>query len=89
MTPDRIRQIFKGLETGDGAAFFAHVADDATLQEAGTHLLDGVAADVEGRPSGHVAAPVAQLEQHLGAGAGAGTDMPAMHDRLQADAVGV
>ena len=28
MTPDRIRQIFKSLETGDGAAFFAHVADD-------------------------------------------------------------
>ena len=29
MTPDRIRQIFKGLETGDGAAFFAHVAEDS------------------------------------------------------------
>jgi hypothetical protein len=23
MTPDHIRQIFKGLETGDGAALFA------------------------------------------------------------------
>jgi ketosteroid isomerase-like protein len=28
MTPDHIRQIFKGLETGDGAAFLEHVADD-------------------------------------------------------------
>jgi uncharacterized protein len=28
MTPDRSRQIFKGLETGDGIAFFAHVVDD-------------------------------------------------------------
>jgi hypothetical protein len=26
MTPDRIRQIFKALETGDGAAFFANGA---------------------------------------------------------------
>ena len=28
MNPDRVRQIFKALESGDGAAFFAHVADD-------------------------------------------------------------
>jgi hypothetical protein len=28
VTSDRVREIFKGLETGDGAAFFEHVADD-------------------------------------------------------------
>ena len=27
ITPDRVRNIFKGLENGDGAAFFEHVAD--------------------------------------------------------------
>jgi ketosteroid isomerase-like protein len=37
MTPDRIRQIFKALETGDGAAFFAHVADDVDWTVMGTH----------------------------------------------------
>ena len=26
MTTERIRQIFKALENGDGAAFFAHIA---------------------------------------------------------------
>ena len=41
MTPDRIRQIFKGLETGDGAAFFAHVADDVDWTVMGTHPLAG------------------------------------------------
>ena len=39
--PDRIRQIFKGLETGDGAAFFAHVADDVDWTVMGTHPLAG------------------------------------------------
>ena len=28
ITPDRVREIFRGLETGDAAAFFEHVADD-------------------------------------------------------------
>ena len=41
MTPDRIRQIFKALETGDGAAFFAHVADDVDWTVMGTHPLAG------------------------------------------------
>jgi hypothetical protein len=27
ITPDRVREIFKGLENGDGAAFFEHVVD--------------------------------------------------------------
>jgi ketosteroid isomerase-like protein len=41
MTPDHIRQIFKGLETGDGAAFFVHVADDVDWTVMGTHPLAG------------------------------------------------
>jgi uncharacterized protein len=41
MTPDRIRQIFKALETGDGAAFYAHVADDVDWTVMGTHPLAG------------------------------------------------
>ena len=28
ITTDRVREIFKGLENGDGAAFFEQVADD-------------------------------------------------------------
>jgi hypothetical protein len=28
ITSERVRETFKGLETGDGAAFFKHVADD-------------------------------------------------------------
>jgi hypothetical protein len=31
ITPDRVCEIFKGLETGDGAAFFKQVADDIDL----------------------------------------------------------
>jgi ketosteroid isomerase-like protein len=41
MTPDRIREIFKPLEAGDGAAFFAHVADDVDWTVMGTHPLAG------------------------------------------------
>jgi uncharacterized protein len=37
-TPDRVRQIFKSLETGDGAAFFA---DDVDWTVMGTHPLAG------------------------------------------------
>ena len=39
MTPDRIRQIFQALETGDGAAFFAHIAEDVDWIVMGTHPL--------------------------------------------------
>jgi ketosteroid isomerase-like protein len=28
ITEDYVRSIFKGLENGDGASFFEHVADD-------------------------------------------------------------
>jgi uncharacterized protein len=41
VTSDRVREIFKGLENGDGAAVFEHVADgvDWTVME--THPLAG------------------------------------------------
>jgi uncharacterized protein len=41
ITPDRVRNIFKGLETGDGAAFFEHVADNVDWIVEGTHPLAG------------------------------------------------
>ena len=41
ITSDRVREIFKGLETGDGAAFFEHVADDVDWTVMGTHPLAG------------------------------------------------
>jgi ketosteroid isomerase-like protein len=37
----QVRAIFKGLENGDGAAFFAHVADDVDWTVMGTHPLAG------------------------------------------------
>jgi uncharacterized protein len=41
VTSDYVRDIFKGLEKGDGAAFFAHVADDVDWTVMGTHPLAG------------------------------------------------
>ena len=41
ITQARVREIFKGLESGDGAAFFAHVADDVDWIVMGTHPLAG------------------------------------------------
>ena len=41
ITPDRVREIFKGLEAGDGADFFKHVADDVDWIVMGTHPLAG------------------------------------------------
>ncbi len=41
ITPDRVREIFQGLENGDGAAFFEHVADDVDWIVMGTHPLAG------------------------------------------------
>jgi uncharacterized protein len=41
ITPDRVREIFKGLESGDGSAFFDHVADDVDWTVMGTHPLAG------------------------------------------------
>jgi ketosteroid isomerase-like protein len=41
ITPDHVREIFKGLESGDGADFFRHVADDVDWIVMGTHPLAG------------------------------------------------
>jgi hypothetical protein len=41
ITPEVVRNIFKGLENGDGTAFFAHVADDVDWIVMGTHPLAG------------------------------------------------
>lgn len=41
ITENQVREIFKGLETGDGAAFFAHVADNVDWIVEGTHPLAG------------------------------------------------
>jgi ketosteroid isomerase-like protein len=41
ITLDRVRAIFKGLEAGDGAAFFEHVADNVDWTVEGTHPLAG------------------------------------------------
>lgn len=38
---DRVRSIFRGLENGDGAAFFEQVADDVDWTVMGTHPLAG------------------------------------------------
>ena len=38
---DCVREIFKGLENGDGASFFKHVADDVDWTVMGTHPLAG------------------------------------------------
>ena len=37
----QVRDIFKGLENGDGVAFFEHVADDVDWIVMGTHPLAG------------------------------------------------
>jgi ketosteroid isomerase-like protein len=39
ITSERVREIFKGLEQGDGAAFFEHVADKVDWIVEGTHPL--------------------------------------------------
>jgi ketosteroid isomerase-like protein len=41
MTPQDIQSVFAGLESGDGSAFFAHVADDVNWIVEGTHPLAG------------------------------------------------
>jgi uncharacterized protein len=41
ITTDFARNVFKGLQNGDGAAFFAHVADDVDWIVMGTHPLAG------------------------------------------------
>ena len=41
LSEERVRQIFKGLESGDGAAFFEYVTDDVDWTVMGTHPLAG------------------------------------------------
>ena len=41
ITADRVREIFKGLESGDGAAFFNQVAENVDWIVEGTHPLAG------------------------------------------------
>ena len=41
VSPDEVRRLFKALESGDGAAFFAEVADDVDWTVEGTHPLAG------------------------------------------------
>jgi ketosteroid isomerase-like protein len=41
ITAERVREIFKKLENGDGAAFFEHVANDVDWIVMGTHPLAG------------------------------------------------
>ena len=41
ITAESVREIFKGLENGDGAAFFERVADDVDWTVMGTHPLAG------------------------------------------------
>src|SRR5271170_1330560 len=38
---DQVRELFKGLEDGNGTAFFAHVAEDVDWIVEGTHPLAG------------------------------------------------
>jgi ketosteroid isomerase-like protein len=41
ITTDYVREVFKGLESGDGRAFFEHVADGVDWTVMGTHPLAG------------------------------------------------
>ena len=41
ITTERVREVFRGLEKGDGTAFFEHVADDVDWIVMGTHPLAG------------------------------------------------
>src|SRR5580658_10564277 len=41
ITSDYVRKVFKGLEKGDGSAFFERVADDVDWIVMGTHPLAG------------------------------------------------
>jgi uncharacterized protein len=41
ITSDFVREVFKGLENGDGTGFFEHVAEDVDWIVEGTHPLAG------------------------------------------------
>ena len=65
VTSDYVRKIFRGLEHGDGAAFFAHVADDVDWTVMGTHPLAGNYLS----KAGFIAGTFAKLGQVLPQGA--------------------
>lgn len=44
-TPESVRALFAGLETGDADTFFRHVAPDVTWTVMGTHPLAGTYQD--------------------------------------------
>jgi hypothetical protein len=54
ITSDSVREIFKGLENGDGAAFFEHVADNVDWIVEGTHPLAGHYFSKKGIHRGHL-----------------------------------
>ncbi len=41
IAPERVREIFTGLENGDGEGFFEHVAADVDWTVMGTHPVVG------------------------------------------------
>ena len=41
ISAEQVRKLFQGLESGDGAAFFKHVAEDVDWTVMGTHPLSG------------------------------------------------
>jgi ketosteroid isomerase-like protein len=65
ITSERVREIFKGLENGDGAAFFEQVADDVDWIVMGTHPLAGHYRSKQGFVEG----TFAKLDQVLRQGA--------------------
>ncbi len=65
ITLDFVLKIFKGLERGDGSAFFEHVADDVDWTVMGTHPLAG---HYKGKKN-FIAGTFAKLEQVLTKGA--------------------
>jgi uncharacterized protein len=65
ITAEFVLEIFKGLERGDGAAFFEHVADDVDWTVMGTHPLAGHYLSKKA----FIAGTFAKLEQVLSNGA--------------------
>jgi ketosteroid isomerase-like protein len=73
IAPERVREIFKELENGDGAAFFEHVADDVDWTVMGTHPLAAVAGHYQTKAA-FVAGTFAKLNRVLPNGARLHTD---------------
>jgi ketosteroid isomerase-like protein len=65
ISAERVREIFTGLENGDGVAFFKHVASDVDWTVMGTHPLAGHYAGKQA----FIAGTFAKLERVLPHGA--------------------